>query len=47
MESFGWIILDESKLKARLDKLEKSVGSDMSTSPEKFIKKLKQEIWGE
>jgi hypothetical protein len=46
MESFGWIILDESKLKVRLDNLEESVRSDISTSPEVHIKWLKQEIWG-
>ncbi len=46
MESFGWIILDGSKLKDRLDKLEESVRSDISTSPEIHVKRLKQEIWG-
>ena len=46
MEGFGWIILDESKLKNRLDKLVASVRSDITTSPEVHIKRLKQEILG-
>ena len=44
IEGFGWIILDESKLKNRLDKLAESVRSDLTTSPEVHIKTLKREI---
>ena len=47
MESFGWIILDEPRLRDRLDKLVESVRSDITTSPEVHIKRLKREIWGE
>ena len=46
MEGLGWIILDESRLRDRIDKLVESVRSDITVSPEVHTKRPKREITG-
>jgi len=46
LEGFGWVLLDESMLKRKLDDLETNIRNDITSAPTEWVRRFKKEVLG-